>query len=260
MNATNDWNPNLYLKFKDERTQPSIDLVTKIKTTHDPGSIIDIGCGPGNSTQVLFQRWPNAKVTGLDNSPAMIDKAKHDFPDQTWIIADAGTFTSQTKFDLVFSNATIQWVPNHSQLLKNLSDLLKPDGILAIQIPMFWDMPIGQSIDKVACNPEWKSHTDGVKDLFTIHDYHFYFDVLSSIFPVVDMWETFYMHVLDSQESILEMIRSTGLKPYLERLTRETDKQKFESEVFSSIKKDYPVQKNGKVIFPFKRLFFIGYK
>lgn len=119
----NDWNPNLYMQFRSERTQPSIDLIAKIKPV-EPKSIIDIGCGPGNSTQVLVNRWPKAKITGLDSSSSMIRKAEQDYPNQEWIVADTLTYDPEIEYDIVFSNAVIQWIPNHEDLLKKFHGML----------------------------------------------------------------------------------------------------------------------------------------
>jgi len=258
MNKT-DWNPNLYLKFDKERTQPSIDLVSRI-IFNSPSRIIDIGCGPGNSTQVLVQRWPDSEIIGIDNSPAMIEKAKKDYPNQDWQLLDAGTDEIAGKFDIIFSNATIQWIPDHANLLKKFHNMLFDNGVLAVQIPLFWDMPLGKSIANIAENRRWKSETQDVTSLFTIHDSSFYYDILSDLFHSIDIWETDYIHILDSQISILEMIRSTGLRPFLDRLQSENDKNDFEAMVLKEIKKDYPLQKDGKVLFPFKRLFFTAKK
>ncbi|MBU1055094.1 MAG: methyltransferase domain-containing protein [Proteobacteria bacterium] len=255
----NDWNPNLYMQFRSERTQPSIDLISKIISV-EPKSIIDVGCGPGNSTQVLVNRWPKAKITGLDNSSAMIQKAKHDYPNQEWIVTDALTYESEIKYDIVFSNAAIQWIPNHENLLKKFHGSLKDEGLLAIQIPLFWDMPLGKVINETANDIRWKDQMEGIADLFTIHNYSFYYDHLSSLFNSIDIWETNYLHILDSHIAIIEMMRSTGMKPYLEKLDNDLDINQFEKKVLIGIKKAYPKQKNGKVLLPFKRLFFIGYK
>jgi trans-aconitate 2-methyltransferase len=252
-----DWNPELYLKFNKERIQPSIDLVSRINFDN-PENIIDIGCGPGNSTQILVGRWPKAKVTGIDNSPAMIKKAKSDYPDQEWIVADAGNFSSEEKYDIVFSNATIQWIPNHEKLLSDFKLLLTSKGKLAVQVPLFWDMPLGKSIAEIGGSDKWKKYTGETKKDLLIHDYHFYYDVLSGLFSTVDIWVTHYMHVMSSHESILEMISSTGLKPFLEKLETEKDKSEFTEEVLKGIKRNYFMQENGKVLFPFKRLFFIA--
>ena len=255
----NDWNPDLYLKFDKERIRPSIDLVARIDCD-TPGKIIDIGCGPGNSTQILVNRWPDSDIIGADNSPAMIKKATADFPNQKWILFDAGNDNINDKFDLVFSNATIQWIPNHDKLLKRFADLLKDTGILAVQLPLFFDMPLSKSISEIARQDKWKVATQGVDNLFTINTSAYYYDHLAKYFSEIDIWTTDYYHVMESQSSILEMIRSTGLKPYLERLADDNEKKQFETLVLEKIKQDYPLQNNGKVLFPFKRLFFVAKK
>ena len=260
MKNNNDWNPDLYLKYRNERTQASIDLVNRISIDFIPEKIIDIGCGPGNSSEILRRRWQSARIVGLDSSASMIEKAKSDYPDSEWIIANALTYETKEKFDVVFSNATIQWIPNHKELLKKFYGMLSDRGIIAVQLPLFRDIPLGKAIENVSKLIKWKSKTDGVINLFTIHGYFFYYDVLSKNFNSIDLWEANYIHILESQFSILEFIRSSGLKPYLERLDSESEKLEFEEEVLGLIKKDYPLQENGKVLVPFKRLFFIAYK
>lgn len=254
-----DWKPELYLKFNKERTQPSMDLVSRIDIER-PNKIIDIGCGPGNSTQVLVQRWSDSNILGIDNSAAMIKKAETDYPNQNWKIVDIGTEEMKDTYDVVFSNAVIQWVPNHSELLTKFHRMLNNDGVLAVQIPMFWDMPLGKSIAEISKKGPWSISTKGVIELFTIHDHSFYFEELSKLYRNVELWETDYMHIMDSHSAILEMIRTTGLKPFLDRLENEGEKKKFEDEVLDEIRMNYPAQKNGKVIFPFKRLFFTAKK
>ncbi len=254
-----DWNPDLYLKFNRERIQPSRDLISRINY-EKPEKIIDIGCGPGNSTQMLARRWPDASVTGIDSSPAMIKKAATDFPDGNWKLRDAGKDVIEEKYDIVFSNAAIQWIPGHEKLLRKFHSLLNNNGLLAVQVPLSRDMPLGKSIEEIARNKRWNSLTKDATTLFTIHNSPWYYDRLSGIFNSIEIWETSYIHAMDSHNSILEMIRSTGLKPYLEGLGSEEEKSDFESLVFKSINKHYPRQKNGKVLFPFKRLFFIAGK
>jgi trans-aconitate 2-methyltransferase len=251
----NDWNPEHYLKFNKERIQPSIDLVSRINLK-EPKRIIDIGCGPGNSTQILKQKWANSEIVGIDNSPAMIEKAKSDYPDQNWILLDAGNDEIPGKFDLVYSNATIQWIPEHYKLLKKFKELLNDNGVLAIQVPLFLDMPIRQAISQVSRMEAWKNKTNNVDSVFTIHSYQTYYDYLSELFSGTEMWKCSYMHIMESHQAILDMIKSTGLKPYLEKLENEEEKQHFVTQVLEITKEKYPLQKNGKVIFPFERLFF----
>jgi trans-aconitate 2-methyltransferase len=254
-----DWDPGLYLKFRNERTQPSIDLVSRINI-QEPGTIIDIGCGPGNSTQVLKARWPGSRIAGLDSSPNMIEKAKQDHPEQEWLLGDSSNVDTDKKYTIVFSNATIQWIPEHEKLIPRLWQCVEKNGALAVQIPLFREMSLGKAIELTAQGPQWRSHMTGCAELFTYHEPGFYYDLLAKAASSIDLWVTDYIHVLDSQEAMIEWIRSTGLRPYLDRLNTPELRQGFEKELLSRIKKDYPLQKNGKVLFPFKRLFFVAYK
>jgi trans-aconitate 2-methyltransferase len=254
-----DWNPDLYLKFRNERTQPSIDLIGRIDADFRPKTILDIGCGPGNSSQALLERWPAAVLTGIDNSLNMIEKARAEYPDNTWIVADASKYTSNMKYDLVFSNATIQWIPEHETLLKKLFNLINNKGVLAIQIPQFNEMPLSGAIQKVASGEKWKKAVQDCRALFTYHDAGYYYDLINTDYKTLELWQTDYYHVLASQYAIVEWIRSTGMKPYLDCLP-DAEKPLFENEVLAEIKRDYPLQNDGKVLFPFKRLFIIGYK
>jgi trans-aconitate 2-methyltransferase len=255
----NDWNPDHYLQFDTQRTQPSIDLASHIHI-EKPANIIDIGCGPGNSTHILFQRWPDAHITGIDNSAAMIEKAKTDYPGMDWRLLDAAKDRIEGKYDIVFSNAAIQWMPDHSALLKKFHDLLSDKGVIAVQVPLFWKMPLGRAISGLAEGVRWGSVLKGTSERFTFHDYSYYYDLLSPLCETIEIWETDYIHILDSRLSILEMISSTGLRPYLDRLKSDTDKEDFKTLVLDEIAKDYPLLKDGKVLFPFKRLFFIATK
>ncbi|MFL0198621.1 methyltransferase domain-containing protein [Clostridium sp. WILCCON 0269] len=252
-----DWNSAQYLMFRNERTQPSIDLVNRIYND-EPKKIIDIGCGPGNSTQVLAQRFPNAYVLGIDNSQNMIEKAKIDYPDLDFKICDAGKDLSilDNDFDVVFSNACIQWIPNHNQLLKNMIGLLKPNGILAVQTPMNYQEPIHKIIEEVSTNEKWKSEFTNPRIFYNLTQSE-YFDLLSEISSEFSMWETIYCHKLKSHKDIMEWYRGTGLRPYLDVLSDEKKKD-FEQDVFNRVIKEYPIQKNGNVIFRFPRFFFIA--
>ena len=189
----------------------------------------------------------------------MIAKARAGYPENTWVAADAATYLPDKKYDIVFSNATIQWIPNHKKLFKNFLNLTNAGGVLAISVPRFDEMPISKILDKVAGREKWKAATRGCAATFTRYDYQFYYNLISPDYQTVEMWQTDYIHVLESQPAILEWIRSTGMKPYLDRL-KEKQKTQFEDEVLSGIKQYYPVQNNGKVLFPFKRLFMVGYK
>ncbi|TFG61605.1 MAG: methyltransferase domain-containing protein [Spirochaetales bacterium] len=259
MGKKSDWNPEQYLAYAGERTQPSIDLVSRINSVKPPALIADIGCGPGNSSLAIKQRWPDSELVGVDKSPAMIEKAKQDYPGQEWILSDVMNFTYNRKFDIVFSNAVIQWIPDHKNLFEKFFSLLSVGGIIAVQLPLFRDMELGMIISSVSRRSRWKKAMEGCAELFTYHDAGFYYDLLSEKLLKIDMWITDYIHVLPSHRGILDWIKTTGLKPYLDRLPDEQDRLSFGDEVLEDIKARYPLQADGKALLPFKRLFFIGY-
>jgi trans-aconitate 2-methyltransferase len=253
------WNPTQYLKFKSERTQPSIDLVSRI-ALDNPKSIIDIGCGPGNSTQVLCQRWPEAEVAGLDNSEEMIKKAQADFPKQKWILADAGTFNPGQKYDLVFSNATLQWLPNHEALIPKLFSFCTEKGAMAVQVPANNESPLHKALLAVSDSQKWRGFTSHCEKLFNYRPAGYYYDLLLSLSSKIDLWETAYLHVLESHAGLIEWYRSTGMRPFLERLPDDASRKLFEGEVLEKCQSAYPPQKDVKILYPFKRTFFIAYR
>lgn len=258
MTSNKDWNPELYLRFNEERTQPAIDLAARINVKN-PEKIIDIGCGPGNSTKVLSKRWPNVKTIGIDNSASMIESAKKNYPDMEWRIADATKMETNEKYDIIFSNATIQWIHDQENLIFSLIDMLKKDGAFAIQIPLYNAMPASKAIENVSLKEKWKK-TRGANDAFTFHSSDFYYDILSARVKSLVMWETSYYHIMPSHQTIIEMLKSTGIRPFLDRLDTNKEKIEFEKEALKEIKTAYLAQKDGNILFPFKRLFFIGYK
>lgn len=249
------WNSVQYLMFKNERTQPAIDLVNRIYIDK-PKKIIDIGCGPGNSTQVLAEKFPNAYILGIDNSSDMIKAAKRDYTDIDFKIYDASNDLSGlgNDFDIVFSNACIQWIPDHSKLLKNMMSLLKPGGVFAVQTPMNYEEPIHKIISEVSQSEKWKEEFKNPRIFYNLTQSE-YFDLLSEISSDFSMCETIYYHKLKSHKDIMEWYRSTGLRPYLSALSDEK-KKAFEQEIYERIIEEYPVQKNGNVIFRFPRFFF----
>ncbi len=253
------WNPDAYLKFQDERTQPSYDLAARVGLS-SPKNIVDIGCGPGNSTRVLRERWPQAHITGMDSSPQMIAKARADFPRETWILADAATWETDERYDLVFSNAVLQWIPGHAALADKLFALLNPAGALAVQVPANNDSPIYLAVNEVAGREPYRAAMRGCVELLTYHTPGFYYDLLSSLSPHVSMWQTTYYHVLTSHQGLIDWYSSTGMRPYLERLPDAEQKRAFQEQVLDACRTQYPLQKDGRILFPFKRLFFVAYR
>ena len=253
------WNPNQYLKFKNERTQPSLDLISRINL-ENPATILDLGCGPGNSTAALRRRWPDAKVTGLDNSPEMIAAALKDFPEGEWILADVATFQPQAQSDLIFANATLQWLHHHETLVPRLFSFVKSGGALAVQVPANGDSPLAKAVSAVAASPAWRELTVGCERLLNYRSPEYYFDILQTRGSHFEIWQTTYYHILASQQGLIEWYRGTGMKPFLDRLPDDTARAVFEAEVLKQIAPFYPAQADGRVLFPFKRNFFTIYK
>jgi trans-aconitate 2-methyltransferase len=253
------WDPSLYLRFGDERTQPAIDLAARV-SLEAPRRIIDVGCGPGNSTAVLRRRWPLAEVIGLDSSAEMIGRARRDAPDQQWICEDAARFAGSQAYDLVYSNATLQWIPNHRDLILRLWDAVANGGALAVQVPANRQSPLHRALTAVAdCEP-FRKHLDDARRLFTYHPAGFYYDLLAQNARRYDTWTTEYLHVMQSHDDLITWYRGTGMRPFLQALENDGQRQAFETAVLSEARSGYPLQSDGKLLFPFRRLFFVAYK
>jgi len=251
-----DWNPGLYLKFESDRTKPIADLLSHVHL-NEPRRIVDIGCGPGNSTRFLAQKWPDAELIGLDNSSAMLETARKSMPEIQWIEHDAtGDLSALGKFDLMFSNAALQWMQDHARVVPNLFRLLNPGGVFAVQIPHNYDSPLHQAMQNLAIET-WHRKLEPRNLNFNPAGY--YYDILSKLSSTFELWGTSYYHVLESHENIIEWYKGTGLRPYLDQLNPE-DQELFLDDMLEIIRPLYPAQADGKILFDFKRLFFTATK
>ena len=254
-----DWNPALYLKFERERTQPVRDLVARIEQP-EPARLLDIGCGPGNSTAVLKNRWPGAKAVGLDKSPAMIERARQSSSAIEWREMDAaGDLSSLGTFDVALANASLQWLPDHRRLLPRLMQLVADGGALAVQIPQFDLMPSAHAIAETSRSPDYAEFFANFDDELHRLDEREYYDALSGCSRTVELWVTHYYHVLENHAAIVDWVKSTAMRPYLERLPVDLH-PRFSNDVLEKVKRVYPLQADGRVLFIFKRLFFIAYR
>ena len=252
------WNPDLYLRFAGERTRPSLELCQRIPA-QAPGRILDAGCGPGNSTRILRERWPGARLTGLDSSPAMLAKARQLHPEGTWILGDLGSF-QEVPYDLVFANAVLQWLPDHGQLLPRLMALVAPGGHLAVQVPANGHSPMRQAMAEAARHPRFGGSLQGAGEVLTFHDPLYYYDLLTPLAKQVDLWTTTYYHAFTTHLAILEWWESTGMRPYLDRLGDTMDQAHFKDLVLERCRQALPPRPDGSVLMPFERLFFVAYK
>jgi trans-aconitate 2-methyltransferase len=253
------WNSDQYLKFAGERTQPAVDLAARI-ALEAPRRIIDLGCGPGNSTAVLAARWPQARIVGVDNSSAMLAAAQKDYPQWEWFTADIGTWRADSPFDLVFSNAALQWVPDHARVLPHLLAQVAPGGALAFQVPANLDSPPQRLIREVAALPTWRSHFAVPPRDWLVHPIEFYYDTLARHATRLDLWVTEYQHVLANVDGIIEWYRGTGLRPWLDALPTDEMREQFLAAYRARLAPYFPTRADGKVLFPFRRLFVIAYR
>jgi trans-aconitate 2-methyltransferase len=253
------WDASLYLQFRDERTQPSIDLASRI-TLPSPRRIIDLGCGPGNSTEILRRRWPEADIVGLDNSPEMITAATKAYPGGRWVLGDIATWEAASPLDLVFSNAALQWVKNHARVFPQLLRQVAEGGALAVQIPAHIASPVHQLMLQIADEERWWDKMEKAKSALTMERPSFYYDALKPYASRIELWETEYNHVMENSKAIVEWIRGTGLRPFLEAVASEDDQNLFLEKLRSGVAQAYKPQYDGRVLFPFRRLFVIAYR
>ncbi|QQK08424.1 methyltransferase domain-containing protein [Miniphocaeibacter halophilus] len=250
-----EWNSKQYLKFEEYRTQPARDLTNRL-LKYNPNTILDIGCGPGNSTAVLKEAFPNAYIKGIDSSENMIEKAKRTYPNIDFEICDISNI--KNKYDLIFSNACIQWVPDHDVLIPKLMNNIEENGILAIQIPINNSEPLYKIVDEIVLDPKWNFNHNKIHKIRAL-EYEEYFNILSKCSSDFEIWITKYLHRMASHKDLIDWVKGTSLRPYLDELSEEKGKE-LESEILNQVEKVYSLMDNGEVIQGFKRLFFIAKK
>jgi trans-aconitate 2-methyltransferase len=318
------WNPEQYLKFSDERTQPCRDLAARIALPQ-VRTIIDLGCGPGNSTQVLAERWPDAQITALDSDTAMINAAIESHGRGRWITGDIAKWaagqppnaaaeksveaaaqkpseaSSQTstepstenvspaatknvpvasettpagtaepdregaseneQYDVVFSNASLQWLPDHATLYPQLFSHVAPGGAFAMQIPSTLDRPAYRLLREMAASIGWRKwFPTGRVRTWHAQDWEFYYDLLAPLAKRVDVWQTEYFHVMPNAETVVEWYRATGMRPYLSAIGEDADRDKFLAEYTEKVRAAYRPRPDGRILFPFLRIFLIAYR
>ena len=251
------WDSKQYLQYANERTQPAVDLVKRI-ALDNPASALDVGCGPGNSTAILKAQFPGAEVLGIDNSEDMLAKARTQYGESLlfrYCDINTGLSGLAAKFDVVFSNACLQWVPDHRRILPALYGLLNPGGVLAVQIPKNGESPLYKAMDEVVAEPKWNFNSADVAYNKSLPPEE-YFDILSGLSDDFSIWESVYYHRMKSHAALVDWIKGTKLRPYLTLLNDKGQKE-LENEIVTRLAPLYPVQKNGEIIYRFRRLFFI---
>jgi len=250
------WDPAQYLKFAGHRLRPALDLLNRIDFAA-PGHVYDLGAGAGNVTRLLRARWPEARITGVDDSAEMLAKAAAESPDITWQQADLATWRPARPADLIYSNAALHWLPDHAKLFSGLLDGLAPGGVLAVQIPRNFSAPSHTSISEAARSGPWRAKLEPLLRLAPVAEPDFYYGLLVPKAASIDMWETEYVQALEGKDPIKEWVKGTWLRPLLDALTGQ-ERDDFEAAYARLVARAYPPRPDGRTLFPFRRLFMIA--
>ena len=249
------WDPIRYMRFERERGLPLRDLLHRITIT--PKTAVDLGCGPGNSTRQLRRAFPKAQLLGIDSDPAMLRQAIEGNVDATWQEGDIADFNLAQPVDVVVANASLHWIKRHEVVVPKWMEMLTPGGQLAVQMPTHEESIVHRIMREVAAEGPWAETLQALEPLFEIHEPAFYYDLLAPTSADVELWTSNYTHVLDDAAAIIEWISGSGLRPYLQALDGE-QRGAYLSEFARRVTEAYPPHENGRVLFPFKRIFFIA--
>ncbi|EFQ61004.1 trans-aconitate 2-methyltransferase [Pseudomonas fluorescens WH6] len=249
------WSAKQYTLFEQQRTRPVRDLVAAIPST-EVQTAVDLGCGPGNSTEVLAERFPQARITGLDSSDDMLIDARKRLPTLSFELADIGAWAPAQSFDVILANASLQWLADHATLYPHLVRQLNPGGTLAVQTPDNLEEPAHRLAREVAGAGPWADRIGAVKhnERHTASDYY---ELLSPRCSSVDVWRTTYLHPLADHAAVVEWFKASALRPYLAPLS-DSEKTAFLQDYQARITQAYPALADGTVLLPFPRLFIIA--
>jgi trans-aconitate 2-methyltransferase len=249
------WEPQTYLKYADIRFRAGLDLIARIPQ-RGYQTIFDLGCGTGHLTRILADRFPAGQVTGIDSSPEMLAEARREFPAISWVQADITSWRPEAPPDLIYSNAALQWVPNHETLFPALVDALGSEGVLAVQMPRHFETASHLELKKLVQQSPQRAKLEPLL-LEPVPSPESYWRWLSSHAPYLDIWETVYLQVLDGKDPVVDFMRGTALRPFLTALS-ERKGAKFLAAFAERMAAAYPVQTTGQTLFPFRRIFIVG--
>lgn len=250
------WSARQYSLFEQQRTRPVRDLVAAIPLA-SVGTAVDLGCGPGNSTEVLAERFADATVSGLDSSDDMLREARQRLPNVAFERADIATWQPAQRYDVILANASLQWVPDHAALYPRLVSLLNPGGVLAVQTPDNLEEPAHRLARDIAASAQWVDWIGDVKHPDR-HPAAYYFQLLRGHCAEVDVWRTTYHHPLSGgHAAVVEWFKGSALRPYLQKLG-EAEQEEFLEAYLHAISQAYPALDDGTVLLPFPRLFIVA--
>lgn len=252
-----NWDPETYMTFSKERTRPAMELLARVPVP-SPKRVIDLGCGPGNSTALLAARWPEADIEGLESSPEMLAKARAFGTRARFVEAEVESWTPRAQYDVVFSNATLHWIGAHGALLPRLMGRVAERGVLAFQVPRNFEAPSHRLMREVAADGPWAAKLEDARPVNVLSPEEYY-DILAPVSASLDIWETCYLHVLEGEDPVFDWVSGTGLRPFVQRLDP-GERENFLGAYRARLREAYPQRADGKTLFPFQRLFAVAHK
>ncbi|HMN79821.1 MAG TPA: methyltransferase domain-containing protein [Burkholderiaceae bacterium] len=250
------WNPEQYLKFAQPRLRPALDLLARIDLPA-PARIVDLGCGTGSITGLMARRWPAAQITGVDDSAAMLERARGEHPGIRWQQQSMADWRADEPVDLLFSNAALHWLPDHPALFASLIGQLAPGGVLAVQMPRNFSAPSHTAIADTVREGPWRARLEPLLKPLPVMEPAAYFEICSPLAADVDLWETEYRQVLTGQDPVKEWTKGPWLRQFLDALD-EPQRSRFETDYAARVARAYPPLPDGRTLFPFRRLFLIA--
>jgi len=250
------WDPGQYLRYADLRLRPAVDLLARVPLV-SPSRIADLGCGTGNVTQLLAERWPNADLTGVDGSAEMVSRARDLAVNVRWAHADIATWSPDAPLDLLFSNAALHWVGEHERLFPKPLEFLTPGGVLAVQMPRNFGVSSHTLMYTAAREGPWREQLEPLLRPPPVAEPGAYHDILAPHVSSLDIWETEYLQLLEGDDPVAEWTKGTWAKPLLDALD-DGDRQAFEADYRARLRAAYPRRSDGTTLFPFRRLFIVA--
>ena len=249
------WNPQQYLKFSQPRLRPAMDLLARVASA-EPALVYDLGCGAGNVTAVLAERWPDARIIGVDASTAMLAQAARSSPQLQWVHQALADWQAEGAADVIYSNAALHWLPDHRQLFPALVAMLAPGGVLAVQMPRNFAAPSHTLIEAAVRAGPWRSKLEPLLAPAPVAEPQFYYALLAPLAASLDIWESEYLQALSGEDPVKEWTKGTWLMQFLERLDTD-ERTRFEADYALRLRAAYPRRTDGITLFPFRRLFIV---
>jgi trans-aconitate 2-methyltransferase len=251
------WNPSQYLKFEQPRLRPALELLARVPL-EAPRVVYDLGCGAGQLSRLMAERWREAQVTGVDASAAMLEQAGDTTPNLRWHQQDLASWKAATPADLIYSNAALHWLPGHAALFEHLMQQLAPGGVLAVQMPRNFAAPSHTAIAETVKAGPWRERLAPLLRERPVEEPSWYYDVLAPLAQDIDLWETEYHQVLTGPDPVKEWTKGTWLSTFLNALDDPAERAAFERDYAARVAIAYPMRADGTTVFPFRRLFIVA--